>query len=177
MPHPTQDLMSESAAAVEELPPQKASNLPDRFYDDTDVNAGEQEESTPLLVPPPPQTQTGSGTNEPNRPNLGAASHKFPILTANMVVQAEILAQKLSHYMELHTMYCDFLRTDPTKMQRMFKTQTQDPDVLQVVDPYYFKDVDGLLAKYDEALVHVPKTYEECAISHSFANIISFKAF
>ena len=85
-----------------------------------------------------------------------------------MDVQAEFLAEKLSHYMELHTTYRNFLRTDPTKMKSMLKAQTQDPTVVQVVDPYYFKDVDGLLAKYDEALVHVPKTYEECAISHSF---------
>lgn len=40
--------------------------------------------------------------------------------------------------------------------------------MLQVIDPYYFKDVDGLLANYNEALMHVPKTYEECAISVTY---------
>ena len=85
-----------------------------------------------------------------------------------MDAQAESLAQKLSYYIELQTTYCDVLRTDPTKMEQMRKAQTQDPNVLQVIDPYYFKDVDGLLANYDEALMHVPKTYEECAISVTY---------
>ena len=38
------------------------SNLPDRFDDDT--GTGQQDETAPLLVPPPPQTQTGPGTDE-----------------------------------------------------------------------------------------------------------------
>jgi len=36
-------------------------NLPDRS--DDDIGTGQQDETAPLLVPPPPQTQTGPGTN------------------------------------------------------------------------------------------------------------------
>jgi hypothetical protein len=87
----------------------------------------------------------------------------------SMKIQADILARKVSHYIELQTKYCAFLRNDPMSMQRMFKeqSQSQSPEVVHFVDPYYFKDVDGLLAKYDKALERVPGSYEECMTLHT----------
>lgn len=66
MPPQTQALGSTAASdEVIPTPPPKTPSLPDRFDDDADAYTEEQGESAPLLVPPPPQTQTGPGTDEP----------------------------------------------------------------------------------------------------------------